>query len=458
MIFYILICSSCITLFATGSQLYVEYRWDVGQIEERMGQIQESYMAGLTNSIWITDLKQTRVLLEGIVRLPDLRYLEIRMGGQQLAEVGTLPQIRRIDRQFVLNYHYQNEDFNLGTLYAVASLDGVYQRLLDKILVILLAQAVKTFLVSGCIFFIVQFLFTRHLSTMASYVGRLDLPALDKPLQLSRESKDDEIEDIFTALNRMREKLGLSYRELEVELSHRIQLEQKLLAYKENLEEKVHEQTLELTNANEKIQTSLEEKEVLLKEIHHRVKNNMQVISSMLRLQAREIEDPEVQKLFRESQHRIQAMSLVHENLYQSKDLVSVNTHEFVNKLIQELFSSYQTPGCRIQPVLEIEHIVLGIDHAIPCGLIINELVTNALKYAFPGSKTGEVRISLKRHSNDRIQMDIEDNGLGLPEGTDPQSSNTLGLKLVSILSKQLRGEYVVNKKDGTHYQFSFQT
>ncbi len=471
LIIYILICSSGITLIGTGYQLFLEYWRDVNLIQDRMEQIRESYLRGLINSVWMTDTRQARVLLEGLVRLPDMQYLEIQSSEGMWISVGSLKKHNIIENRFPMNFSHQGEEFNLGTLYAVATLERVHQRLIDRVLVILVTQGVKTFLVSTFIFFIVQFILTRHLGTMAQYANQLNTKTLHTPLQLSRRSKDDELEEVVVAMNTMRENLKASYTALQLELHRRVEAEKTLIEYKDQLEEQVEERTdaLKKTNsqlqeeidvrrqAEEKLKISLEEKEILLQEVHHRVKNNMQVISSLSRLQFRHIDDERVEQSVHNLQRRIQTMSIVHEKLYRSDDIASIDFSEFVDELIRELLMSYCIMPDQIALSVEVEKIRLGVHYAIPCGLIINELVTNSFKYAFPGTTSGQIAIRMYRQADRQIYLELKDNGVGIPEELDIKNSKSMGLRLVSILIQQIKGEYQIERMGGTIFKFQFE-
>lgn len=195
-------------------------------------------------------------------------------------------------------------------------------------------------------------------------------------------------------------------------------------------------------------------KEVLLREIHHRVKNNMQVISSLLSLQSSYVKDNQYKEMFKESQNRIKTMALIHEKLYQSHDLEKIDFKEYVIDMVQGLSRAYGVPGDIVVRV-EMDTFYLGIDTAIPCGLIINELVTNSLKHAFPGKK-GEVTVSL-RSEDGIIELTVRDNGVGLPENVDFENTQTLGLRLVTMLAKdQLDGEIRVDRRKGTEFCITF--
>jgi PAS domain S-box-containing protein len=203
--------------------------------------------------------------------------------------------------------------------------------------------------------------------------------------------------------------------------------------------------------AEAQLQASLHEKEVLLKEIHHRVKNNLQIISSLLDLQAENVADPRVRAIFEESQHHIQAMALIHESLYQSHDLARLDAADYLGRLSQQLFAAYQGSDARITLKLELERVALEPNRAIPCGLLLNELLSNSLKHAFPHGRMGEIHISLQACS-ERLTLRVRDTGVGLPEGFDFRHTDTLGLQLVYLLTEQLGGTITLEQAGGTTF------
>jgi two-component sensor histidine kinase len=214
----------------------------------------------------------------------------------------------------------------------------------------------------------------------------------------------------------------------------------------------------ERKRADEHIKTSLREKEVLLKEIHHRVKNNLQVISSLLSLQAEYLKDEAMVKIFRESQNRVKSMALIHEKIYQSRNLAEVDFGEYLRELATQLFRSYGIGTHGIFMNINADKVVLGVDRAIPCGIIVNELVSNALKYAFPEKAGGRVDISLHTNGNGEIVLTVRDNGVGLPPDIDFETSDSLGLMLVRMLSEQLQGEVkLCPGEPGTEFTLTFQ-
>jgi two-component sensor histidine kinase len=196
----------------------------------------------------------------------------------------------------------------------------------------------------------------------------------------------------------------------------------------------------ERKRAMDQISESLREKEVLLKEIHHRVKNNLQIISSLLSLQSEYIKDDAMLKIFKESQHRVRSMALIHEKLYQSKNLAEINFAEYIRELTMQLVRSFGLTTYGIAVQQDLENISLGIDQAIPCGIVVNELVTNALRYAFPGRQSGLIEVSLRSRPDNRIELSVKDNGVGMPPSIDLETADTLGLTLVRMLVDQLQG------------------
>jgi two-component sensor histidine kinase len=212
----------------------------------------------------------------------------------------------------------------------------------------------------------------------------------------------------------------------------------------------------ERKQAEEQIRASLQEKEVLLQEIHHRVKNNMQVISSLLYLQADHIQDKQVRELFQESRQRVRSMALIHEQLYQSQDLGRIDFAEYIESLTHHLWRSHGASHVTLQ--LDIAPLLLSIEGAIPCGLIINELVSNAFKHVFPNGHTGEIWVELRSSESGQVTLIVKDNGVGLPPDFDLYHCTSLGLTLVNTLIKQqLKGTIEMRQQTrGTEFELTF--
>jgi PAS domain S-box-containing protein len=193
---------------------------------------------------------------------------------------------------------------------------------------------------------------------------------------------------------------------------------------------------------------SLKEKEVLLREIHHRVKNNLQIVSTLLSLQSSQSSKIDVNDLYRESQNRIQSIALIHENLYHSDDLAHINFEVYVKGLLSDLFDSYGVDSSRIKLNLDIDEFTLGIETAIPCGLIINELVSNSLKHGFKGNKSGEVNVEIHKIAEGEYSLSESDSGVPFSDKLDLISIKTLGLELIKNLVKQIDGQLEFNREN----------
>jgi PAS domain S-box-containing protein len=206
----------------------------------------------------------------------------------------------------------------------------------------------------------------------------------------------------------------------------------------------------ERKNADDRIRASLREKEVMLKEIHHRVKNNLQVISSLLSLQSEHVPDERVRRVLRDSQSRVRSMAIIHQRLYQSTNLAEINFADYIEELCSQLFRTYGAFGKNIQLATKADEIFLEVDKAIPCGIILNELVSNALKYAFPGDGRGTVTIEFCQEGSE-IRLVVRDDGVGMPQDLELRSAESLGLRLVNMLTEQIAGSVTVG--EGNHTQ-----
>jgi PAS domain S-box-containing protein len=208
--------------------------------------------------------------------------------------------------------------------------------------------------------------------------------------------------------------------------------------------------------AEAQIQASLAEKEVLLREIHHRVKNNLQIITSLFTLQSLSVREPRLLEILRNCKHRVEAMATIHESLYQAENLARVDFREYIQKLANSLFFVYHNPSNPIELTLDVAPVTLNLETANPCGLILNELLTNALKYAFPDERSGKIGISLQPIEEQKFALVVWDNGIGFPEGLDFRKVPSLGMQLLGDLSRQLKGTVELDRSQGTRFTVTF--
>ena len=219
----------------------------------------------------------------------------------------------------------------------------------------------------------------------------------------------------------------------------------------------IHVDITERKQAEEKIKQSLKEKEVLLREIHHRVKNNLQIISSLLKLQAGRVNDRFVKKVYQESNNRITAMALVHEILYQSADLAEIDLKQYIIYISKNLLKIFGPQSKNILLKTEGDNIHLEINQAVPIGLVLNEIISNSLKHAFPKGQGGEIKIRPHLMEDEKIELFVSDNGRGIPDDIDFKNTKTLGLRLISgLVEKQLKGTLVLSRTSGTQYIIRF--
>jgi len=540
LILYIVLFSSFVTLLLTINQLYMEYVAGMNQVKGQMNQIKTFSLPALTENVWNLYEKQIKMQLNELIQHSDLRYLEIRSKGQVVAVAGTRTSKNTISQTFPMIYTREDEKIPLGELLIIASLEGIYQELLDKTLIILISNTIKVFFVSIFMFFIFQHFVIKHLRKISQHLQRITPDNLDTLLTLKRRINKDELQQVVTTINEMGVTLSKTTVSKEYVDSIIISMAESLIVINPNTTIKtVNKATLNLLGYDEQellgkpigiifeedqeifreteidklikkscatkietiyltkegrkvpvlfsgsvmrdkeggihgiicvasdisgrkkaenqIKASLKEKEVLLQEIHHRVKNNMQIISSLLKLQASIANDERVTDALKESQSRVYAMASVHEILYGSDSLTSIEIRSYISKLAKTIFQSYGASMERIDLKVEIEDIKLGIEQAIPLGLLINELVSNSLKYAFPGNCAGQIIIKLQAVDQGEIECIVCDNGEGIQENIDWRSTDTLGFRLVKILGEnQLNGITNLGRDNGTHFSVRF--
>ena len=213
----------------------------------------------------------------------------------------------------------------------------------------------------------------------------------------------------------------------------------------------------ELKRAEEQLKKSLKEKEVMIKEIYHRVKNNLAVVSGLLNIQAANIKDKKAKAAFQATRDRIFSLSAVHSQLYHSENYSYVDYKEYIKKLVSNIYYSFQMSG-HVKLHLDLADITLPIDKAIPCGLLVNEIVTNALKHAFPEKRKGNLRITTHSLEDKNIEIIVKDDGIGIPESFNIEKTETLGLKLIDLMTKQIEGTLEIESKKGTEFKIRLST
>jgi two-component sensor histidine kinase/HAMP domain-containing protein len=289
-----------------------------------------------------------------------------------------------------------------------------------------------------------------HLRDGAERIGQGDL---NHRINLTRKDEIGQLAVAFDSMATDLEKQHNALRDQAEELEQRVaERTAELLTLNTSLEKEVAERK----GAEEQARASLQEKEVLLKEIHHRVKNNLQIITSLLNLQTDQVKDTGTLRALRDSQARVRSMALIHEKLYQSKSLAKIDFGEYVQSLVNDLFRSYQRSLGVIELDVQVDEVALNLDYAVPCGLILNELITNALKYAFPNGRKGVLHIELRTELNQTLHLRVADNGVGLPAGLDVFTSKSLGLQLVNSLVAQIGGTLAVESGEGAGFLVSF--
>ncbi len=340
-----------------------------------------------------------------------------------------------------------------GDIFIGYSLKQVYEKIAELKHSITIVSII-IFIFGTILVYIVGLFFTRPLTQMVQTVKKISAGDLT---QRAPVISNDEVGYLAFSFNNMVKRI----QETNLELEH----------VNAELENRVKERTLELEKAldtlqkenrekeiaQQKIKNSLKEKEVLLKEIHHRVKNNLQIVSSLFFFQSKTITDPQTLEMFRDGQNRVKSMALIHEKLYQSGDLANIDFREYVKKLATFLFQSYGVDQSKIKFKNNVSNIQLSVDQAVPCGLIINELISNSLKHGFKEKDFGTIEIEMGHDENNDLVMKVKDNGKGIPENIDIGKIDSLGLRLVNNLTLQLNGKVEFLNQNGTLVKVTFQ-
>ncbi len=335
-----------------------------------------------------------------------------------------------------------NEE-RIGTVFLKSDLeemDARFQRYVQIVVAFILASFALTFLVAA---------------RLRSVISEPILKLLQTKRRVSEENTyairatkqgEDELGHLIDGFNNM--------------LTQIEQRDEALLQAQGELSVRARELQVELTErerAEARIRSSLAEKDVLLQEVHHRVKNNLQIVSSLLELQSSQLQDTAAKAMLKDSRYRVRSMALVHERLYQTENLADIALSEYVEQLCADLRTSYLAHSKGVEIEVEVADVSLDVDRAIPCGLIINELVSNAFKYAFPGGNEGTISVHLERVGDGNLELTVSDDGSGIPPDFDLEQPSTLGLQLVSALVVQLKGTIDLDRSTGTRITIVFE-
>ncbi len=422
---YVVIVSTALSICTAIIQLFVEYRIDIGEIEDTFSIIQETYVPAIASSHFFLDTGQTNILLEGITLLPDIDYVELdddsATDSGPVYTMGSKTARNHSHRSFDLLYSYDGTERQVGTLQVYASLSNIADRTCSRAVTLLATNTAAILIVSLSILLMLDFFVIRHLRTISREVRSISFSQKEsRTISLSRphQNKRDELDDIVDAVNKMQFRMRESF---------------------DHLKKSEHE-----------LENSVHEKETLLRELYHRTKNNMQVINSLLTLQSSQLSDNfTIQKMVTDTQNRINAMSLVHKMLYQSQDLSHITMPDYCETLCRNVINSYgRTETVHLN--CNIEDIRITLDSAIPLGLILNELLANSLTHAFSRRESGIISISMQITEGNEIRLVYRDNGIAPENGFDFRTQQTLGLSLIYLIGEeQLRGHVDFSVQDG---------
>jgi len=447
---------------------YFPHKFELERLEslkEKADAVAKIAAYGVSSGLYIEDQKTSNEEVETLIKNEAIRYVVVWKGDSLYYDYNLFTavlnnysnitenhisdkwKILKVNAPIIMN----NE--KIGDIFIGYSLKQVYEKIAELKNNIAIVSFI-IFIFGTVLVYIVGLFFTAPLTQMVQTVKKISSGDLT---QRSPVTSNDEVGYLAQTFNEMVETIQNTNEEFE--------------AINKELENRVQDRTAELEDAlkslqkenrikeatQKEIQNSLKEKEVLLKEIHHRVKNNLQIVSSLFFFQSKTISDPVMLDMFRDGQNRVKSMALIHEKLYQSGDLANIDFKEYVKKLTAFLFQSYGVDQTKIRFKNNVNNVQLSVDQAVPCGLIINELVSNSLKHGFKNQDMGIIQINMGHDENNNLVMKVSDDGKGFPKDLDVQKSDSLGLRLVNNLSIQLNGKVEFFNNNGTEVKLTFQ-
>ena len=397
--------------------LVVENKKNETQQAATIRNIEKNWLPIITRNAWTLSLGQSKLAINAIQKIERGKKVELAISDYATITAGSArTDSKTLSKTWPISYSSEQGTQRIGSLTIHLDNPTITDLARQYLSRFVLVEGIKALLIILPVFFLVQIVITRQLNSLSTQLSLREKTTDDitfSPLKLERKkifSRKDELDELVASYNRLIDNI-------KQERENRIESERRLAL-------------------------SLEEKDVLMREIHHRVKNNLQIVISLLHLQSDKLADSSAQAVLKEAQHRITSMALVHEQLYSRENLAKVDISRYIHSLLAELSISFQnSENAQIETDVTGDTVLMNIDRAIPLALIINELCSNSFKHAFSESTRGRIEVQIADDTNGRITVQITDNGTGIPPGFTFDSAEGFGLSMVKILTHQLDGE-----------------
>lgn len=393
-----------------GIEMASAYNRELQEVNQQLEQIRDSHIPFLISSLWLTHYELLQQQIDAIERFPNIAAVAVSDDEGNLYTAGAThtPDLKK-DHE-ILTYTYQGQSREIGELTIYIDQQKIRQDVFRQESIIILFHSLLAVLIAVTISYLFHTMVGRHIRYMSQFLRSDTHTHLGTPFYLARKKHNDELEDLSVSINTMREN----------------------------------------------IRTYLNEKDLLLQEIHHRIKNNMFTIESLLSLQADTADDPKISEALNEAKGRLRSMGVLYDRLYRSGNITAVSLKEYLPPLIRDIIK-LQTDPSSLQIETDVDDIVLDANTLSSLGILVNELLTNAVKYAFPEERAGEIYISCTSPSPGTLEMIYRDNGVGLPDEVLAGTSGGLGMILVRSLTEQLKGDLRMRNEGGALIEFRFE-
>ncbi len=437
----------------------------LNSLNEKVNSVTKITAYGVSSGVYFDDYEATSEVLDALIKTEIIKYIillkEDSVYYKYKKSTADSCLFDSIDRNYISkkmeilksNAAITMSGEKIGDIYIGYSLRRVNAKI-EELKNSIGLVSIGLFVIGSFLVYLIGYYFTLPLSKIFETVNKIRDGDLR---ERSNVITNDEIGYLANSFNQMLDKIESTNEEMET--------------INRELEQRVKDRTFEVEKALKSLQKenkarkkiendisrSLKEKEVLLKEIHHRVKNNLQIVSSLFYFQSKKITDPVTLEIFRDGQNRVKSMALIHEKLYQSGDLANIDFKEYVKKLSNFLFQSYGVNQSKFKLKNNVTNVQLNVNMAVPCGLIINELISNSFKHGFKGMESGEIRIDMEHDENNKLILKVSDNGKGMPKDLNIAESDSLGLRLVNNLTIQLNGKVEFFNRNGTTVKITFE-